>query len=158
MAKLSAGILLYRRDPAGTTSLHVLLVHPGGPFWANKDLGAWTIPKGEPEPGEELLAAARREFAEETGGRADGDALALASITQAAGKTVHAWAVAGEFDAATLQSNTVMVEWPRGTGRMREFPEVDRGAWFSIAEARRRILPAQEPLLDRLLKIVGETV
>lgn len=149
MEKVSAGILLFRRAPDGV-AIEVLLVHPGGPFWARKDVGAWMIPKGGPEPGEDLLAAARREFTEETGGRADGAARPLTPVRQPGGKLVHAWAVEGTFDPAALTSNTFMLEWPRGSGRMRECPEVDRAAWFTLDEARRRILPAQRPFLDEL--------
>lgn len=125
-------------------------MHPGGPFWRKKDLGAWTIPKGEYEPGEEPLAAARREFQEETGFPVEGEFLPLGEITQASGKIVTAWAVEGDCDPARLVSNTCQVEWPPRTGRMIEIPEVDRGAWFHIAEAREKIFPAQRPLLDRL--------
>jgi len=150
MAKVSAGIVLYRRVPDGAAGFEVLLVHPGGPFWARRDRGAWSIPKGEPEPGEDLLAAARREFAEETGGTADGEALPLSSVQQTGGKTVHAWAAEGTFDPSQLHSNSVTMEWPRGSGRTIEFPEVDRAAWFTPAEARLRILPVQAALLDRL--------
>jgi predicted NUDIX family NTP pyrophosphohydrolase len=152
MAKLSAGILLYRRASSNPTSLEVLLVHPGGPFWARKDLGAWSIPKGEPEPQEELFDAARREFAEETGATIEngGDAQPLSSVQQPGGKTVHAWAIEGDFDPAQLSSNRFMLEWPRGSGRMQEIPEVDRAEWFSLAEAKRRINPAQVVLIERL--------
>lgn len=153
VAKISAGILLYRRPAMAPTALEVLLVHPGGPFWARKDQGSWTIPKGEPEEGEALLDAARREFAEETGGRVDGEAWPLSSIQQPGGKTVHAWAIEGEFDPARLRSNLFTLEWPRGSGRVREFPEVDRAQWFTLAAARTHILPAQQPLLDRLVNL-----
>lgn len=131
----------------------MLLVHPGGPLWANKDLGAWSIPKGEPEPGEDLYDAARREFAEETGSPApDGEAIALRPLRQPGGKIVHAWAVAGAFDPSGLRSNRFELEWPPRSGRRRSFPEVDRAAWFPIAEARRRILPGQAPMLEELLQ------
>lgn len=152
MARLSAGIVLYRRAGGDAARVEVLLVHPGGPFWARRDLGAWSIPKGEPEPGEELLDAARREFAEETGARAEGEPWPLSSVLQTGGKTVHAWAIEGAFDPATLRSNSVTMEWPRGSARTIEFPEVDRAEWFTLEEARRRILPAQAVLLDRLKK------
>jgi predicted NUDIX family NTP pyrophosphohydrolase len=144
----SAGLLLYR---AGEHGLEVLLVHPGGPFWARKDLGAWSIPKGEVAEGEDLLAAARRELMEEIGVSAPGAALPLGHVRQASGKTVHAWAVERDLDPAQLRSNTFEIEWPRGSGRMRSFPEVDRAAWFDLAEARRRILPAQARFLDALV-------
>ncbi|MGE0814308.1 MAG: NUDIX domain-containing protein [Vicinamibacterales bacterium] len=147
MAKTSAGILLYRGRGA---ALEVLLVHPGGPFWAGRDAGAWTLPKGRPEPGEDLLTAARREFAEETGAAANGPAAPLGQITQAGGKVVHAWAVEGDMDPAALVSNTARIEWPAGTGRWLEVPEVDRAAWFDLAEAGRRINPAQRAFLAAL--------
>jgi predicted NUDIX family NTP pyrophosphohydrolase len=148
-AKRSAGILLHRRSDDGT--LEVLLVHPGGPFWAKKDLGAWSIPKGEYEDDEDALAAARREFAEELGSpAADGELVALGEVRQKSGKVVTAWALEGDIDADTVTSNTFTMEWPPRSGRTREFPEVDRAAWFGLDEARERILPAQAPLLDRL--------
>jgi predicted NUDIX family NTP pyrophosphohydrolase len=147
---VSAGILLYRRADHG--GLEVLLVHPGGPFWARKDLGAWSIPKGLPDEGEDLLAAARREFLEETGFTAAGEAVALGQVRQANGKIVHAWAIEGEADPRALKSNTFEMEWPRGSGRKRSFPEVDRAQWFEPDEARRRIVPAQAAFLDALLR------
>ncbi len=148
-AKRSAGILLHRRS--GDGALEVLLVHPGGPFWAKKDLGAWSIPKGEYEDGEDALAAARREFAEELGSpAADGELVALGDVRQKSGKVVTAWALEGDIDADAVTSNTFTMEWPPRSGRTREFPEVDRAAWFGLDEARERILPAQAPLLDRL--------
>jgi predicted NUDIX family NTP pyrophosphohydrolase len=143
----SAGVLLYRRGEGGW---EVLLVHPGGPFWQRKDLGSWSIPKGEVAEGEDLLSAARREFREETGFSADGPATSLGHVRQASGKVVHAWAVKGDVDANELCSNTFELEWPRGSGRIRPFPEVDRAAWFAVAEARRRIVPAQAAFLDAL--------
>lgn len=152
MAKTSAGILLYRGRGA---ALEVLLVHPGGPFWARKDAGAWTLPKGQPEPGEDLLAAARREFSEETGATADGPAVPLGQVTQAGGKVVHAWAVEGEMEPASLVSHTVRVEWPAGTGRWLEVPEIDRAHWFDLAEAARRINPAQRAFLAALPAVVA---
>jgi len=146
MPKRSAGILLYRRKPA----LEVFLVHPGGPYWANKDLGAWTIPKGEISEGEEELQTARREFQEETGCGAGGDVLKLGEVRQAGGKTVVAWAAEGDCDPAALKSNHCLIEWPPRSGKHIEIPEVDRGAWYSIGEARKRILQGQRPFLDRL--------
>lgn len=143
----SAGLLLYRR---ATTGLEVLLVHPGGPYWARKDLGAWTIPKGEIETGEDALAAARREFAEETGADVGGTFVPLSPVTMKSGKIVYAWAVEGDLDVGAVTSATFTLEWPPRSGRQQQFPEVDRAAWFDIAEARRRILPAQAPLLDDL--------
>ncbi len=153
MAAVSAGLLLFRRAAAG---LEVLLVHPGGPFWARKDAGAWSIPKGEVAPGEDPLAAARRELAEETGCAPEGTALPLGSVRQKAGKLVHAWAVEADVDPAALRSNEFTIEWPPRSGRMRSFPEVDRAEWFDLAEARRRILAGQTPLLDALAEVVGD--
>jgi len=147
MTRTSAGLLIYRRR--GRT-LEVLLVHPGGPFWAKKDLGGWSIPKGEIDPGEDPLAAARRELAEETGFPAEGDFLPLAPITQAGGKIVHAFALEGDADPAQLRSNTFSIEWPPRSGRQQSFPEVDRAAWLPLDLARRKINPAQIALLDQL--------
>lgn len=147
----SAGLLLFRRRGAG---LDVLLVHPGGPFWAKKDEGAWSIPKGEFEGAEEPLACARREFAEELGGAIDAPVtgfLPLGAIRQAGGKIVHAWAVAAEFDPGKLRSNTFSMEWPPKSGRTAEFPEVDRAEWFSVETARVKILKSQGEFIDRLL-------
>lgn len=147
MAKRSAGILLYRRNPA----LEVLLVHPGGPFWAKKDLGAWSIPKGEHDAAEEALACALREFEEETGTRpAAGDLADLGTVKQKSGKVVQAWALEGDLDAAAIRSNTFELEWPPRSGRVREFPEIDRAEWFGADEARERINPAQAAFLERL--------
>ena len=143
----SAGLLLYRVTARG---LEVLLVHPGGPFWQRKDLNAWSIPKGEAEEGEDLLAAARRELREETGFSADGPALELGEVRQRSGKVVHAWGVLADADPTRLRSNSFEIEWPPKSGRMRSFPEVDRAAWFDLSEARRRITPAQEAFLDAL--------
>jgi predicted NUDIX family NTP pyrophosphohydrolase len=126
-------------------------VHPGGPFWKHKDLGAWTIPKGEITDGEEPLDAARREFEEETGFAIDGPFHPLASVRQASGKIVHAWAVEGDLDPEQIRSNMFDLEWPPGTGRVQTIPEVDQGAWFLPDEARRRINPAQAPLIAELL-------
>jgi predicted NUDIX family NTP pyrophosphohydrolase len=131
--------------------VEVLLVHPGGPFWAKKDLGAWSIPKGEHDDGEDGLACALREFREETGTELPPDNLTdLGSIKQRGGKVVQAWAAAGDLDADAVRSNTFTMEWPPRSGTMREFPEVDRAAWFSLVEARERINPAQAEFLDRL--------
>ncbi len=153
MAAKSAGILLYRR--AGGT-LEVLLVHPGGPFWAKKDAGSWSIPKGEFDA-EDALTAARREFVEETGTAVDAPATALRPVKQPSGKVVHAFAVEADFDPATLKSNTFELEWPRGSGRKRQVPEVDKAAWFTVAEARKKILAGQQPILDELLKLLVES-
>ena len=149
MAKRTAGILLFREAPGG---LEVLLVHSGGPFWARKDEGAWTIPKGLVDEGEEPFDAAKREFREETGGSPDGEAIALQPLRQPSGKVIHAWALRGAFDPATLTSNTFLMEWPPGSGQQREFPEVDRAGWFSMEEAGRKILKGQAPLLRDLLR------
>jgi predicted NUDIX family NTP pyrophosphohydrolase len=146
-AKRSAGLLLYRRRAA---ILEVFLVHPGGPFWAKKDAGAWTIPKGEIGADEDELAAARRETAEETGFTPGGEFVPLPPIRQKAGKVVVAWAVETDCDPAELRSNLFSMEWPPRSGRMGEFPEVDRGAWFPIEEARGKMLEAQRPFLDAL--------
>ncbi len=146
-ATSSAGLLLYRR-PSGT--LELFLAHPGGPFWHNRDAGAWTIPKGLAEQGEDLLAAACREFEEETGVHPAGPFLALGSIRQKAGKVVHAWAWEGDADASRITSNTMRTEWPRGSGRLITFPEVDRCAWFDPDTARAKINPAQAEFIDRL--------
>lgn len=148
----SAGILLYRRR-AGC--LEVLLVHPGGPFWKDRDEGAWTIPKGEYPEGEDALDAAKREFGEETGFPIEGPFRELAPVRQASGKVVRAWAVEGDCDAAAVRSNTFVMEWPPRSGRMAEFPEVDRAAWFTLDEARRRILAAQVALLDELARLAA---
>ena len=146
--KRSAGILLHRRRDG---TLEVFLVHPGGPFWANRDAGVWSIPKGEYDAGEEPLAAARREFEEELGSAPPpGQTIDLGEIRQKSGKRVRAWALAGEFDAEAVHSNSFTVEWPPRSGRQQEFPEVDRAAWFGLIEARARITPAQAALLDRL--------
>jgi predicted NUDIX family NTP pyrophosphohydrolase len=147
MPRTAAGLLLFRRTATGP---EVLLVHLGGPFWARKDRGAWSIPKGEAGPGEELLAAARREFQEETGMDPAGTPFPLGQVKQAGGKVVHAWALEGDFDPSSLTSNTFSVEWPKGSGRMHQYPEVDRAEWFDLARARERILPTQVPLLDVL--------
>ena len=151
-SKRSAGILLYRRSP----DLEVLLVHPGGPFWAKKDLGAWSIPKGEHEEGEDAQVCAIREFTEETGSAPmPGELDDLGSVKQKAGKVVQAWALEGDLDAAAVRSNTFELQWPPRSGRMQEFPEVDRAEWFGLEEARKRINPAQAEFLDRLAATFG---
>jgi len=148
MPRRSAGILLYRRNGA----LEVLLVHPGGPFWARKDLGAWSIPKGEYEEGDDPLAAALRELEEETGHRLEAtDLLELGWIRQRGGKLLTAWAAQGDLDASAITSNTFTMEWPPRSGRRREFPEVDRAGWFDLPAAREKLLAAQTELLDRLI-------
>jgi predicted NUDIX family NTP pyrophosphohydrolase len=150
MPKLSAGILLYRA-PQG--AVEVLLVHPGGPFWAKKDLGAWSIPKGEYEPGQDPLAAALREFQEETGHEPPGDGLVeLGTIRQRSGKVLTAWAAAGDLDPATVVSNRFTMEWPPRSGVQQEFPEIDRAGWFDPETARAKLLAAQAELVDRLLE------
>jgi predicted NUDIX family NTP pyrophosphohydrolase len=152
MPKVSAGILLYRRRPGG---LEVFLVHPGGPFWARKDDGAWSIPKGEPVPGEDLLDCARREFREETGLALEGAFEPLPPVRQAGGKTVHGWSVEGDCDAAAAKSNSFRLEWPPHSGRMQDFPEIDRAQWFDLAAARRKLNRGQLPLLDALAHRAG---
>ena len=147
MASESAGILLYRRVDG---QLLILLVHPGGPFWRRKDLGAWSIPKGERVAGEGAEGTARREFYEELGGTPAGPLQPLGSIRQRGGKQVEAFALEGEFDPERLRSNSFDIEWPPRSGRRESFPEVDRVAWFSMADARVKILQGQRPLLDRL--------
>ena len=152
MAATSAGLLMYRRRAGGW---EVLLVHPGGPFWARKDLGAWSIPKGEYSGSEDALAIARREFDEELGFAAQGEFLPLVPVKQAGGKTVTAWAFEGDCDPASVRSNTFTMEWPPRSGRQQAFPEVDRAAWFTLDEARERINKGQRPLLDELEKRLG---
>ncbi len=150
----SAGILLYRRR-AGR--LEVLLAHPGGPLYATRDEGHWTIPKGEPDGDDDLLAVARREFEEETGHPAPaGEPIELGSIQQKGGKVVHGWALEGDLDPATAHSNTVEMDWPPRSGRRITIPEIDRVEWFTPAEARRRIKATQIPLLERLEAALGE--
>ncbi|SEP11549.1 NUDIX domain-containing protein [Nitrosovibrio sp. Nv6] len=148
MPKTSAGILPYRRRSG---QLEVLLVHPGGPFWVNKDLGSWSIAKGEYEEGEEPLQAALREFFEETGHKPTGPFLPLTRRKLASGKLVDAWATESDWDTSHLVSNTFSIEWPKGSG-VREFPEVDRAEWFEISEAIRRIRPAQVGFIDELVE------
>jgi predicted NUDIX family NTP pyrophosphohydrolase len=149
MPARSAGIVLYRRAPDGPPE--VLLVHPGGPFWARRDRGAWSIPKGEYEGGEDPLAAARREYEEELGvAPPDRPPIELGEIRQKSGKLVRAWALPGDLDPATVSSNTFPLEWPPRSGNIEQVPEVDRAEWFTLQEARERIIPAQIPLLDEL--------
>ena len=149
----SAGILLYRHRDG---ELQVLLVHPGGPMWARRDGGAWSIPKGEYESDEDPLAAARREFAEELGSPApEGDTESLGRVRQRSGKVVSAWALEGDLDAATIISNTCMVQWPPRSGRQIEIPEVDRAQWFDMTSAREKINPAQVELLERLESLIS---
>ena len=148
MTKRSAGILMYRGHGSG---LEVLLVHPGGPFWANKDDGAWSIPKGEYDEAEEKLACAIREFEEELGSRPEGAFIDLGELAQPSRKIVAAFAVEGEFDPADLKSNLFELEWPPKTGRIQSFPEIDRVEWFTPAEASEKILPGQRPFIERLV-------
>ena len=151
MPKRSAGLLMYRRSGE---RVEVLLAHPGGPFWAKKDLGAWSIPKGEYEADEDPLQAANREFEEESGVVPAGSFVALGEIKQAGGKIVTAWAVEGDCDASSLKSNTFSIEWPPDSGRVAEFPEVDRWEWFSLEDAEKRILAGQKEFLERLAKLM----
>lgn len=153
MAKKSAGILMFRRRHG---ILEVFLVHPGGPFWAKKDRGAWSVPKGEYEVDENSFEAARREFREETGWEPSGEFISLTPRRQPSGKTVTVWAVEGECDASAIRSNTFSLEWPPKSGKHREFPEVDRAGWFSIAEAGEKIVKGQAGFLQELVKILGD--
>jgi predicted NUDIX family NTP pyrophosphohydrolase len=148
MPKKSAGIMMYRET---NNQLQVFLIHPGGPFFKMKDAGAWSIPKGEIGEGEDPLEAAKREFEEETGCRAEGSFIPLSPVRQKSGKMVISWAVEGRCDADAITSNMFTIEWPPKSGKMREFPEADRAGWFTIGEARQKINPAQAPLLDELL-------
>jgi predicted NUDIX family NTP pyrophosphohydrolase len=153
VAKRSAGILLYRIAGGGP---EVLLVHPGGPFWARKDAGSWSIPKGEYGDGEEPQACALREFEEETGvGLPPGELLELGSVKQKGGKVVTAWAAEGDLDADSVRSNTFTMEWPPRSGRTAEFPEIDRAGWFGVEEAREKLVAAQAELVDRLVERLG---
>jgi predicted NUDIX family NTP pyrophosphohydrolase len=151
MPKKSAGILLYRNISGYP---EVLLVHPGGPLWAKRDESAWSIPKGELEENENPLAAARREFAEETGSAVTGEALPLEPLRQPSGKIVYAWAIKGDFDPASLKSNTFSLEWPPKSGRQQEFPEIDQAGWFSMPAARKKILPGQAGFLTQLIRLL----
>jgi len=152
MPKKSSGIILYRFT---NDQLEVLLVHPGGPFWAKKDLNAWSIPKGEFEEGEDPLAAAKREMEEETGLKVDGKFIELTPVKQKSGKLVLAWAAKGDFDPAMLKSNEFEMEWPPRSGSKKKFPEVDKAAWFPIEEAVKKMVEGQIPLLKELEKIVS---
>lgn len=153
MAKTSAGLVMYRMRDGEPEAL---LVHPGGPFWAKKDDGAWFIPKGEINPNEEPLVGAKREFAEETALTPRGTFLPLGSVRQKSGKTIFAWAFAGDCDPATLKSNTFELEWPPRSGKMREFPEIDRAAFVNLAQAARKMHPVEFPFLKRLKQILSE--
>ena len=153
MAELSAGILMWRRGADGAAE--VLLGHFGGPIWAKRDAGAWAIPKGLVEPGESLEACARREFAEELGVAAEGELVPLGRIRQKGGKEVEAFALEGTFDPATIVSNRFTMEWPPRSGRFQSFPELDRAAWFGLAQAHAKILPSQAPILDALARRLG---
>ncbi len=152
MAEQSAGILAYRHTEGG---LEVLLVHPGGPLWSNKDFGSWSVPKGLLVSGEDPLGAARREFAEETGFAIDGEFLPLGSLRQPSGKVVHVWAVAAELDVSRLSSNLFELEWPPRSGIKQQFPEVDRAGWFPLPTAREKILKGQREFLERLSAALG---
>lgn len=152
MPKISAGLLMYRRSQSG---LQVMLVHPGGPFFRNKDEGAWTIPKGELASGEEPLATACREFEEETSMRPMGPFLSLTAVKQKGGKIVHAWAFECDCDPAGFSSDTFTMEWPPRSGRQAEFPEVDRAEYFDLVTAKQKINPAQVALLDELEQLIG---
>jgi predicted NUDIX family NTP pyrophosphohydrolase len=147
MASRSAGIVVYRRRPHG---LEFLLVHPGGPYWVEKDAGAWSIPKGEHGEEEDPLRVARRELEEETGLRVEGDPVSLQPVRQRGGKTVTAWGFEADWDPAHLRSNSFLIEWPPRSGTMKEFPEVDRAAWLTLEQARVKLNPAQLPLLEEL--------
>lgn len=153
MGQVSAGLLMYRRRGS---RVEFLLVHPGGPFWKNKDAGAWTIPKGGVNAGESELEAAQREFAEETGHRAAGDFIPLSAVKLKSGKTVHAWAFEGDLDPEKIQSNLFKMEWPLKSGRFAEFPEVDRAGFFDLAEGLVKINPAQGAFLSELQRVLEE--
>jgi predicted NUDIX family NTP pyrophosphohydrolase len=152
--EISAGLLVFRRKP----DLEVLLGHPGGPYWARKDDGTWTIPKGLTEPDGDLLATARRELTEETGLTADGTFMALAPVRQKSGKTVHAFALEADFDLARFASNTFEIEWPPRSGRRQAYPELDRVGYFGVDAALQKILTYQQPFVRELMEKLGETV
>jgi predicted NUDIX family NTP pyrophosphohydrolase len=151
MPKNSAGILMYRQREG---IVEVLLAHMGGPFWAKKDLGAWSIPKGEFDPGEAPLAAAKREFEEETGISVSGKFIPLVSIKQSGGKIVHIWAVEGDYDPAKIRSNTFMMEWPPRSGKQQSFPEIDRADWFTLDVARDKVTKGQRGFIEQLRRIL----
>ena len=152
MPRLSAGLLMYRIEDG---AIQVLLAHPGGPFFRSKDDGSWSIPKGEPEPDEDLLVTAQREFEEETGVNPSGPFIPLAPIQQKGGKTVHAWAFAGDCDPKTIRSNTFTMEWPPHSGKQTEFPEIDRAEFFDLEVARVKIKAGQERLIEELAALKG---
>jgi predicted NUDIX family NTP pyrophosphohydrolase len=152
LPKRSAGILMFKRDRG---AMRVLLVHPGGPFWAKKDLGAWSIPKGEYSDGEDALTVAVREFTEETGTVPAGPFTPLGELMQPSRKRVTAWAAESDLDPAAITSNTFEIEWPPRSGRKQTFPEVDRAEWFSLEEAREKILPGQRDFIDRMVEAIG---
>jgi predicted NUDIX family NTP pyrophosphohydrolase len=155
MPKLSSGLLLFRTRERGP---EVLLVHPGGPFWSRRDAGAWSLPKGEHGPGEDSLRAARREFAEELGMQPPaGTATDLGEVRQPSGKLIHAWALEADVDVSDVRSNAFELEWPRGSGKLERFPEVDRAGWFDIQAAREKLIRGQLPFLERLLERGGAT-
>jgi predicted NUDIX family NTP pyrophosphohydrolase len=157
MARLSAGLLLYRWSDTAAGELEVLIVHPGGPLFARKDEGVWSVPKGEYRTGDDPLAEASREFAEELGSDPpDGERIELGSVIQRSGKVVRAWAVAGDLDASTMTSNEFEMEWPPRSGTRQRFPEVDRAEWVSVAAARRKLVAAQVELVERLAVILAE--
>lgn len=149
--KQSAGLLLYRRNKK---NLEVLLVHPGGPFWKNKDAGAWSIPKGEFDGDEQALDAARREFEEETGFHCSGEFLELSPVKMKSGKSIYAWALDKDIDAAAIRSNTFEMEWPPKSGKQKSFPEIDKAKWFSPAEAKQKINVSQSAFIDELLELL----
>lgn len=153
MAKTSAGLILYRMQSG---KLEVLLVHPGGPFWSKKDEGAWFVPKGELNVGEEPLAGAKREFEEETGLKPEGEFLALGSVKQKSGKTIVAWAFEGDCDPSSIKSNTFTIEWPPKSGRQQEFPEIDRAGFFTVPQAKAKMHPVEYPLVLRLHELLGD--
>jgi predicted NUDIX family NTP pyrophosphohydrolase len=153
--KQSAGILLYRTRHH---AIQVLLVHPGGPFWAKKDDGAWSIPKGEYGEGADALEAAKREFYEETGFEIHGETIPLMPVRQPSGKVISAWAVRDDLDATSIRSTSFRMEWPPKSGKLREFPEVDRAEWFDLITAHRKILPGQRPLLTQLEQMVPKRI
>jgi predicted NUDIX family NTP pyrophosphohydrolase len=152
MPRTSAGLLMYRRREG---ALEVLLVHPGGPFWAKKDVGSWSIPKGEFGPDEDPLASAKREFEEETGFVAGGEFTSLRPVKQPGGKVVHAWVFEGDCDPKAIKSNTFSIEWPPRSGKMRTFPEVDRAEWFTIDAAKKKILKGQVGFIEELQQLLG---